>query len=225
MPSSQVYNMDCMEYMKNVPDRHFDLGIVDPEYGIDIANRNGSIGQRKGHGIITKYNKKSWDAKAAGADYFKELFRVTKHQIIWGANYFTPHLPAAKGWIVWNKHQPEGATFAMAELAFTSIDKSIKIFECSRALIGNSVSNNKHIAFSNRKIHPTQKPIQLYKWIITHYGGGYSSILDTHMGSQSSRIAAYQMGYDYVGCEIDPEYFEAGNKRFKLITSQQQLFI
>jgi site-specific DNA-methyltransferase (adenine-specific) len=216
--------MDCMEGMKQYPDKYFDLAIVDPEYGIDIANRVGSIGQKKGQGKITSYKKKGWDEHPAGAEYFIELFRVSKEQIIWGANYFTPHLPPAKGWIVWDKRQPLGVSFAMAELAFSSVSKSVKMFSCSRAHIGNKVSNNAELGKVWAKIHPTQKPIVLYKWLLTNYANEGDKILDTHLGSGSSRIAAYQMGFDFTGFEIDPDYFAAQEKRFKEQTAQQSLF-
>lgn len=177
MALSNVYNEDCMIGMAKFPDKFFDVAIVDPEYGIDIANRTGSIGQRKGQGKITAYKKKSWDKRPPSGEYFKELFRVSKNQIIWGGNYFTQHLPPSKGWIVWDKRQPEGVTFAMAELAFSSFDISVKVFSCSRALIGNSVSNNKRLAAANAKIHPAQKPVELYRWLLDKYayGGGQNN--------------------------------------------------
>ena len=161
--------MDNMEYMKSQPDKAFDLAIVDPEYGIGIAKRNGSIGQKKGQGKLTKYASKKWDSRPPEESYFKELFRVSKNQIIFGANYFSQYLPPSKGWIVWDKRQPEGVSFAMAELAFSSFDVSVKMFSCSRAYIGNKVSNNPRLAQKYIKIHPTQKPVQLYSWLLTNY--------------------------------------------------------
>ena len=215
LPISEIHNVDCMEYMKNIPDRLFDLAIVDPPYGINISNRNGSIGQKKGQGKITKYSKKSWDSQRPYKEYFDELFRVSKNQIIFGANYFSDFLPPSKGWIVWDKRQPEGVTFAMAELAFTSIDKSVKIFSCDRSLIQNCVSNNEKLAHKYSKIHPAQKPILLYAWILKNYANSGDRIFDSHLGSGSSRIAAYKLGYDFYGCEIDKEYFDNQEKRFR----------
>lgn len=221
---SDVFNSDCVDGMREYPDNFFDLAIVDPPYGIGIANRNGSIGQKKGQGKITKYSKKDWDNKIPDAEYFEELFRVSKNQIIFGANYFTPFLPPSKGWIVWDKRQPEGVTFAMAELAFTSIDKSVKMFSCSRALIGNTVSNNSRIAKTNAKIHPAQKPIAIYEWILKNYAQPGWKILDTHLGSGSSRIACHFSKFDFIGFEIDTDYYEAQEKRFETAIMQPRLF-
>lgn len=223
-PVSEVYNMDCVQGMKHYPDKWFDLAIVDPPYGLDIAKRNGSIGQKKGQGKITKYKSKDWDNAIPGEDYFYELFRVSKEQIIWGGNYFTHFLPPAMGWIVWDKRQPEGVTFAMAELAFCSIRKSVKTFSCSRALIGNKVANNARLAKVWAKIHPTQKPIELYNWILKNYSEKGQRILDTHMGSGSSRISCYLNGFDFVGFEIDKDYCQASEKRFQDAIAQQRLF-
>lgn len=221
---SVVYNEDCIEGMKRFPDKHFDLAIVDPPYGIGIAKRNGSIGQKKGQGKITRYKSKVWDAAIPDAEYFKELFRVSKNQIIFGANYFTHFLPPSMGWIVYDKLQPEGVTFAMAELAYTSFNRSVKMFKTSRANMQNCVSNNPAIGKKWAKIHPTQKPSQLYKWLLKNYAKEGDKILDTHLGSGSSRIAAHCGGFDFTGFEIDKEYFEAQENRFKQFTSQTVLF-
>lgn len=225
MALSEVFNMDCMEGMRQYADKYFDLAIVDPEYGLNIANRNGSIGQKKGQGKITKYKKKSWDLKAAGAEYFAELFRVSGGQVIWGANYFTPYLPASKNWIVWDKGQPEGVTFSMYELAYTSFTEGqAKIFRKTFASSCNKVANNNAIALTYAKIHPAQKPVALYKWLLKNYAKPGDKILDTHLGSGSSRIAAYDMGFDFTGYEIDKDYFDAAEKRFQQFKSQTKLF-
>lgn len=213
-PKSEVYNINCMEYMKTLPDKSFDLAIVDPPYGIGISRRRGSIGQKKGQGKLTRYTSKSWDDNIPDKLYFSELFRVSKNQIIFGGNYFTEYLPPSKGWIVWDKKQPEGVSFAMAELAFTSFNISVKMYSCSRAYIGNKISNNDVLAQSWVKIHPTQKPIPLYSWLLNIYAQKGDRILDTHLGSGSSRIAAYKLGFDFVGCEIDKEYFDKSVERF-----------
>lgn len=215
MPVSNVYNMDCNVGMKEFPDKFFELAICDPEYGIDIANRNGSIGQKRGQGKITKYKRKLWDIKPASAEYFKELFRVSKNQIIWGGNYFTPHLPASKCWVVYDKHQPQGVTFAMAELAYTSFDMSVKTFKCPRSEMQNCVSNNERIGLQNAKIHPAQKPSSLYRWLIRTFAQTGDKILDTHLGSQNSRIAAYKLGFDFYGYEIDQEIYNQGCENFE----------
>lgn len=224
MIENKVLNIPCEIGMKNYPDKYFDLAIVDPPYGIGIAKRTGSIGQKKGQGRITKYKSKDWDNKIPDREYFDELFRVSKHQIIFGANYFTPFLPPAKGWIVWNKKQPEGVTFAMAELAFCSIDISVKMFSCSRALIGNKISNNLQLAKINAKIHPCQKPIELYEWILKNYAKPNWKILDTHVGSGSSRIACYRNDFPFTGFEIDEDIYNDMEKRFKNEIIQPRLF-
>jgi site-specific DNA-methyltransferase (adenine-specific) len=220
-PISEVFLEDCMLGMARYPDKFFDLAIVDPPYGIGIvAPGRRNMGVRRGTKTLTKYKSANWDTSIPEETYFTELFRVSKNQIIWGANYFSHFLPGTKGWVVWDKHQPAGVSFAQAELAFTSFNSSIKIFECSRAKIGNSGNRDARTAAVRAKIHPTQKPVVLYQWLLDRYAHGGDKILDTHMGSQSSRIAAYNMGFNYWGWEIDAEYFEAGNKRFKEQTAQ-----
>lgn len=212
-----------MDLMRETPDKFYDLCICDPPYGIGISNRNGSIGQKAGQGKITHYKFKSWDDFIPDEQYFKELFRVSKDQIIWGANYFSKYLPPSAGWVVWDKKQPVGISFAMAELAFTSINRSVQIFDCSRALIGNKVSNNTRLAQQWAKIHPTQKPIALYKWLLKNYASPDFKIIDTHLGSGSSAIAAYDFGCDFVGCEIDKDYYDAAVKRFETYKLQTKL--
>lgn len=223
-PLSECFNEDCLVGMKRYPDKYFDLAIVDPEYGLDIANRNGSIGQKKGQGKITRYKKKEWDKRPAGKEYFTELFRVSINQIIWGGNYFVEHLPVKKAWIVWDKMQPEGVTFSMHELAFTSFDGQAKIFRKSFASSCNKVANNNQLAQIYAKIHPAQKPIDLYKWLLHNYATPGDKILDTHLGSGSSRIAAYDMGFDFTAFEIDHDYFIAQEKRFQQFKAQTKLF-
>lgn len=221
-----ITNEDNMDMMARYPDKYFDLAIVDPEYGIDIANRTGSIGQKKNQGKITKYSKKNWDAVSAGGEYFKELFRVSKNQVVFGANYFTEHLPASKAWLIWDKKQPEGVSFAMAELIFTSFDHSAKIISCSRAEIGNKISNNTQLALANpnTKIHPTQKPVTIYKNILKRYAKQGDRILDTHLGSGSIAIACHDYGFELTACELDKEYYEKAIERIKRHTNQLQLF-
>lgn len=200
MAISQVYNMDCMEYMKQFPDKQFELAIVDPPYGLPERSKTGK-GKLANRSIQGMYDK-GWDI-APNPSYFIELFRVSKNQIIWGGNYFT--LPPTRGFIVWDKKQP-WPNFAACEFAWNSIDGVSKIFE-----------------FDNRtgdKIHPTQKPIDLYKWLLHTYAQKGDKILDTHLGSGSSRIAADQMGFDFYATELDKDYFEAQEKRFRQYKSQ-----
>lgn len=198
-----AYNVDCMEYMRTLPDEAFDLAVVDPPYGISITDS----------GRLKKYNKNKerWDDKTPPKEYFQQLFRVSKNQIIWGANYFG--LPPCRGFLIWDKQQPEDVSFASCEYAWTSFDVSAKTFYFS-ALRDNVA-----------RIHPTQKPVALYAWIYSRYAKPGDKILDTHLGSGSSRIAAWDAGLDFVGCEIDKDYFDAQEKRFQEHTAQENLFL
>ena len=212
---SEAHNIDCMEYMRTIPDGYFDLAVVDPPYG--GANSAVGGGRRFG-GMFDRYKtcdenrrhmggqirKKiiGWD-EAPSPEYFAELVRVSKHQIIWGANYFS--LPPTRCFIVWRKLSiSEKFSMAMAEYAWTSFATNAKVFECAPQ------GTRKH-----PRIHPTQKPIKLYEWIYSLYAKTGDKILDTHLGSGSSRIAAYRMGLDFVGCEIDKEYFDKQEQRFR----------
>ena len=200
-----AYNMDCMEYMKNIPDKYFDLAVVDPPYGINI---NHNMGRRKGD-KQSNYKKVTWDTNPPKKEYFEELFRISKNQIVWGANYF--QMPTTKCFIIWRKpHISEDVSFSMVEYAWTSFNHTAKEW------IGMSTEAD--------RIHPTQKPVALYSWIFSKYAKPGDKILDTHLGSGSSRIAAYNAGLDFVGCEIDKDYFEAQEKRFKEHISQISLF-
>lgn len=188
-----------------MPDKAFQLAIVDPPYGIGDRFKGGATGKMNFNEIVNK----AWDT-APSADYFKELFRVSENQIIWGGNYFD--LPPTRCFITWDKGISEDFSLAMAELAWTSFDKLAKIFRLC-------------VPKDGLKIHPTQKPVALYEWLLTHYAHPGDRILDTHLGSGSSRIAAYNLGFDFVGCEIDKDYFDAQERRFADHTAQQNLFI
>ena len=204
MPESIAYNVDCMEYMRTLPDKAFDLAVVDPPYGIGVHH---NMGRRKGE-KSSGYKPALWDKHPPEHTYFDELFRVSKNQIVWGGNYFA--MPPTKSFIVWRKpNVSEELSFAMVEYAWTSYEKT------SKEWIG--VSNEKN------RIHPTQKPVALYSWIFRNYARSGDRILDTHLGSGSSRIAAYNAGLDFVGCEIDKYYYEAQEKRFKEYTAQMRL--
>ncbi len=199
-----AYNMDCMEAMREMPDNAFDLAVVDPPYR-DMAENQPTKDMRN-NGTMKNFGNKP------DREYFNELFRVSKNQIIWGANNF--ELPPYKGFIVWEKGIPQDFTMSMAELAYISeglgtISKIVSI----------------RSAGSEVKIHPTQKPVALYAWIFSRYAKPGDKILDTHLGSGSSRIAAYDAGLDFVGYEIDKEYFDKQEERFKKYTSQGRLFI
>lgn len=201
MPISIVTNEDNMAMMSRYPDKFFDLAIVDPPYGIDLANMNMGVGKSKKSSKIQnrKWVPKDWDI-APDKSYFDELFRVSKNQIIWGGNYFD--LPPTMGIIIWNKEIPQGLSFSDFELAWSSFNKAAKMFNYSAYLDKAS------------KFHPTQKPVKLYNWLLQNYAKDSVRILDTHLGSGSSRIAAYDLGFDFYGCELDKDYFDAQEQRF-----------
>ncbi|MBR1654867.1 MAG: site-specific DNA-methyltransferase [Prevotella sp.] len=194
--TSEVYNIDCLEYMRTLPDNAFQLAIADPPYGIrEAGGQTGGSGKLKGRIFNNGYIDR-WD-KAPDQSFFEELFRISENQIIWGGNYFD--LPPTRGIICWDKEQP-WENFSQIEYAWTSFDTPAQLFR-----------------YDNRtgdKIHPTQKPVALYAWLLKKYAKPGDSIFDPMMGSQSSRIAAYKMGFDYAGCEIDKEYFDKGCERF-----------
>jgi site-specific DNA-methyltransferase (adenine-specific) len=197
-----------MEGMARYPDKYFDLAIVDPPYGI------GYDGQRKTtskHGGRREKLFKGWDNKIPDKNYFDELFRVSKNQIIWGGNYFTMFLPSSMGWIFWDKGQR--INNSDGELAFTSFNRALRVFTLNRVFILEFGDTN----------HPTQKPVKLYKWLLQNYAKQGDKILDTHLGSGSSRIAAYEMGFDFTAFELDKEYFEAQEKRYKAHIAQLKM--
>src|SRR5574344_195008 len=200
-----LYNCDCMEYMKNIPDKYYDLAICDPPYGIQI---NNNIGRRSGH-KKSSYKKIEWDNNIPPKKYFEELFRISKNQIIWGANYF--NMPPTKCFIVWRKPQiSEGVSFSMLEYAWSSFDKT------SKEWIG--MSNEKD------RTHPTQKPVKLYEWLLKNYAKPTDKILDTHFGSCSIGIACHNVGCELDACEIDNEYFGKAYERLRMHVRQLDLF-
>jgi site-specific DNA-methyltransferase (adenine-specific) len=201
---SEVYNEDCMIGMKRYPDKYFDLAIVDPEYGISVTTMN--MGGRR---TIRPDKTKTWDNKPPSIQYFNELFRVSKNQIIWGGNYFD--LPVHKCYIVWDKGESMyGRDFAECEQAWVSFDRPAKIYKINPNQLD--------------RIHPTQKPVTLYKRTLRDFAKEGFKIIDTHLGSGSSRIAAYDMGFDFTGFELDPDYFNAQEKRFSNHIKQLNLF-
>lgn len=209
LPVSEVYNMDCMEYMRTLPNKAFDLAVVDPPYGIKICN---NMGRRKGD-RPSEYKKVTWDDAPPPPEYFAELVRVSKNQIIFGANHFVSLIPAANSscWICWDKGFSSEVSFASFELAWTSFDSPSKRVTLFSDQVG--------------RIHPTQKPVSLYSWIYRRYTKPGDKILDTHLGSGSSRIAAWDAGLDFVGCEIDRDYFDAQERRFQAHAAQLNLFL
>lgn len=193
---------DCMALMARYADKHFDLAIVDPPYGIDI-NSSGRLGHYGGKG-------KTWDAQIPSAAYFAELRRVSRAQVIWGGNYFP--LPPSRCFLIWDKQQPEGVSFADAEFAWTSFDASAKTF---RMRPQNA---------DPERIHPTQKPVALYRWLLENYAKPGQRVLDTHLGSGSHAIAAHYFGARLTACEIDADYYAAAMARIKRETAQTTLF-
>jgi len=215
-----LLNMDCMEYMRGLPDKAFDLAVCDPPYGINAPTMSATPCQRQtgskrlngGGGKlkdrVLNNAECNWDSCIPDEDYFAELFRVSKNQVIWGGNYFT--LPPSRGYAVWDKVQP-WPNFSATEFAWSSFDCPSKLFK-----------------FDNRtgdKIHPTQKPVKLYEWLLTNYAKPGQRILDTHLGSGSSAIASYNLGFEFVGMELDADYYAAACKRFEQHKAQGNLFI
>jgi site-specific DNA-methyltransferase (adenine-specific) len=207
---NKVHLIDCMEFMKGIPDKYYELAIVDPPYGIGrdalhqdrLKKGSGKLKNR----VIQTMNT-SWDNNPPKQEYFDELFRVSKNQIIWGGNYFP--LPPSRCIIVWDKVQP-WENFSQVELAWTSFDGPAQLFK-----------------FDNRaggKIHPTQKPVALYKWLLKKYAKPNDKIFDSHVGSGSIRIACHGMGFDFTGCEIDKDYWQAQEERYNTHIQQSDLF-
>ena len=206
VPISEVYLMDCIAGLKHYPDKYFDLAVVDPPYGIDAGKMTMGSGKHK-------FKKgKDWDAGIPTEEYFEELFRVSKNQIIWGGNYFTKILPPSNDWIIWDKLNPN-LSFSEAEMAWCSIKRNTRIFKHYSAQVEEG-----------GKIHPTQKSVKLYDWIFTKYAEQGQKILDTHLGSGSSRIAADKGGFHFVGFEIDEDYYNASNKRYNDFKCQLRMF-
>jgi len=203
---SEVYNTDCISYMRTLPDKCFDIALVDPPYGI---GEDGLSNHSRGKcAKATKYTAKSWDKKPMPKEFFNELFRVSKDQIIFGANHFISRMPYDSScWIVWDKDNT--GDFADCELAWTSFKTAVRKFRYRWNGMLQEDMKNKEI-----RTHPTQKPVALYAWLLKNYAKEGDRIFDPCMGSQSSRIAAYKMGFDYVGCELDAEYFTKGCERF-----------
>ena len=218
MNNIKLINDDCMNVMKTHENNYFDLAIVDPPYGIKASKDMSSKVGRRSNGTIWKrsrkeHKKKDWDNTIPNNKYFKELFRVSKNQIIWGGNYF--HLQPTRGIICWDKKQ-RMETFSAFEMAWTSFNCVARLFE---------YDNKGFMCKDGAKIHPTQKPIKLYEWLLKNYSKKEHKILDTHLGSGSSAIASYYFGVkEFVGIELDKEYFEKMSKRFKEQTKQIKLF-
>ena len=197
-----VYLGDCIDFMRDLPDNYYDLAIVDPPYGIDI-NKSGRLGHYGGKG-------KSWDSAVPNHEYFKELHRISSDQIIWGANYF--EMPPTRCFLIWDKQQPEGVSFASHEYAWTSFDKSAKCYY--------QRPQNADV----ERIHPTQKPVKLYEWLLTNYAKPGDRILDTHFGSGSHGVACNNLGFELDAVELDEDYYKASVERLKNEFAQVRLF-
>ena len=198
----ELLNVDCMEYMAGLEDNAFDLAIVDPPYGIGMGKN--TCGRLRRYGSI-----EIADESPIHPQYFEDLERVSINQIIWGGNYFA--LPATRCFLIWDKQQPEDVSFASCEYAWTSFDQSAKTYY------------QRPQSMDFYRVHPTQKPVKLYEWLLSKYAEPGQRILDTHLGSGSSAIAAHYGGFDFVGCEIDEDYYKAAVERFDMETRQQAL--
>ncbi len=218
-PLIQAYNMDCMEFMRDKPDNYYDLAIVDPPYGVKIGSQSMGLG-----GGFTKhlkekpYKRGDWDNAIPTADYFNELFRVSKNQVVWGGNYMVEYLPPKSCWIFWDKKNGS-SDFGDGELAWTSFSTPIRVISFLWAGCIQGDMRNRE-----KRIHPTQKPQYIYRWLLKNYAKEGDKILDTHGGSMSSAIACHMEGFDLDICELDEDYFNDAVKRFKLNTVQGRLF-
>lgn len=211
---SEVYNIDCVEYMKTLPDKFFDLAIVDPPY-FDGPQKPGYYSGTKQRTEVGVYKSLEDCWSVPTQPYFLELARISKNQIIWGINYFNVAMPGGR--IVWIKGE-QGSPFSMADIAYQSFYNRIDLFKYTWSGFWQEAGKEREV-----RIHPTQKPVALYKWLLKNYAKTSDKIFDSHMGSQSSRIAAWDMGFDYWGCELDPDYFQQGCKRFEDFRKQLKL--
>lgn len=201
-----IYNMDNMELMKQIPDKYFDISLIDPPYGINI---NVSMGRRKNDKKSTYHKFAGKDSAVPSQEFFNELFRISQNQIIWGGNYMTEYLSPSPCWLVWDKDFSDEITFATFELAWTSFKSSSKKF------VRNSIQQD--------RIHPTQKPISLYSWILEKYAKEGMKIFDSHLGSGSNAIASHYAKMEFIGCELDSDYYNDSVKRIRENTRQLSL--
>ena len=210
VPSSEVYLEDCVTALKRYSDNHFDIAVVDPPYGIGANKMQLGNGKKKIY-----RGEADWDNAIPTAEYWAQLFRVSKNQIVWGGNYMTEYLKPTSAWLFWDKGTGEN-DFADGELAWTSYNGALR--KITKSWVGANAKDGLE------RIHPTQKPIYLYDWIFNRFAKEGNLILDTHLGNGSSRIAAYKNKLHFVGFEIDKGYYEAQEKRFNAVISQQSLF-
>lgn len=228
----KITNEDNMELMARYPDKYFDLAIVDPPYGIGASKQSASSSKMKGrkNSVIKRSTLKSkdWDNETPTKEYFNELFRVSKEQIIWGGNYF--ELPLINSWLIWNKLQLL-ETRSDGEMAWTSFKRPLKIVPLLQDGFkrGQNVGYNQPVIYNKpfsgkQTIHPTQKPVALYKWLLDKYAKQGDKILDTHLGSGSIAIACHDYGFDLTACELDKEYYDKAMERLNNHMAQQKLF-
>ncbi len=201
---NEAYQGDCLDFMRELPDKCIDLVLTDPPYGI-------GAGKEKEHNGWKDYGQKKWDAEIPQKKVFDEIFRISKNQIIWGGNYFTDYLSGSQGWIVWNKGQ-RNFSLADGELAYTSFDKALRIFDYARAS-----------ALKDGKIHPTQKPLKLFKWCLEKYAPEDAIVFDPFLGSFTTAVACHSHGLNWIGCEKDEDYFNAGMERYETECLQELL--
>lgn len=221
--TTELLNCDCMEYMATLDDNAFDLAIVDPPYGINVNMNAG----RKKNAAAPKRDAKNWDTSAPPQKYFDEVRRCSSDVIVWGANYLCHMLPITKAWIYWDKMQDGfGKAFSTGELAWTTFNKPMQQirYKWQGNYCGTPENITTKTSSGELSIHPTQKPIALYKWLLKNYAKPGQRVLDTHLGSGSSAIAAHYFGCDFVGCELDKDYFDAASARFKKETRQIDMF-
>ena len=205
-----ITNEDNMELMSRYEDNQFDLAIVDPPYGIDVTKMTLGNGKNK-----INRGTSDWDSKTPNREYFNELRRVSKNQVIWGANYMTENLPPSMGWIYWDKGT--GANdFSDGELAYTSFNRALRAYKVS--WVGANANNG------TPRIHPTEKPIKLYEWLLMNYAKEGDKILDTHLGSGSIALACHNLEYDLTACELDKEYYDAAMRRITEHKQQLRMF-
>jgi site-specific DNA-methyltransferase (adenine-specific) len=212
----QITNEDNMQLMARYEDKHFDLAIVDPPYGIGMSKVKSWSNSKLCMAKSNTYKTGNWDNAIPKKEYFEELFRVSKNQIIWGGNYYAHILPASSCWIVWDKEN-DGTKTADCEMAWTSFDTAARLFRWMwRGFLQDGEAE--------KKIHMCQKPVKLYQWIFDNYAKTGQKILDTHLGSASSAIAAHYSDMEFIGCEIDKDHYNDAIKRFKNETAQTKLF-
>jgi len=218
MDINKIHNQDCLEAMKLMQDNQFNLAIVDPPYGIgfdgEVKEMANNKSKKWNNAKGKNYKRKEWDSNTPNDVYFNELMRVSINQIIWGANYFS--LPQSSGWIFWDKGVAKDFTLSPGELAWTSYNKSLKKIELLWAGFRKCETTD--------RIHPTQKPVKLYEWLLINYANKGDKILDTHLGSGSIAIACHNLGYDLTGYELDKEYYDNAIKRIKNHQAQTRIF-